>query len=478
MRQRPRVNTCASHRRDRAVNALAVILLTGGAATAVLLGPDAAAGPDRSDKGPAYPAGASVTHFKGLAFDTCIAPTAATMQAWLASPYRAIGVYTSGTERACRRQPNLTRDWVAQVSAMGWKIVPIDVGRQAPCRTNLRKKPIDPKRAEAQGAAAARRAVDAATSLGILPGSALYSDIEHYRADAPRYRGTAKGCRDAVADYISAWTKELHRNGYLAGMYGHVASGTKHAAARYENGNWTRPDAIWTAQWDRKPKLKGWPGVASDQWANRQRIKQYRGDHLEKHGGVVLNIDSNLVDAPVATVAGQYPVAASGAAARRAPRVDSAQVSTPVAGGTAAVLCKVQRRDGRWYKLTDGSYLPQSALAAGATARAAAALSTCAYPAPVQRPEGTTLRAKAAGSSQDRGRLPVGALAWVECRNPDRPSWLSVGNATWVNSDDLATGGPAGSPLPRCEKRGEVDRQSVEPAAGSPVPGADPVDSP
>ena len=454
---RPRVNTCASHRRDRAVNVLAVMLLTGGAASAVMMGPDAQAGPDRSDKGPAYPAGASVTHFKGLAFDTCIAPTAGTMRSWLASPYRAVGIYVSGPERACQRQPNLTRDWVNQLSAMGWKLIPIDVGRQAPCRLNTGKKPIEPKRAESQGIAAARRAVTAAADLGILPGSALYSDIEPYKA-------TRKSCVTAVADYLTGWTKELHKLGYLSGMYGHHKSGTKDAAKRYLSSRWTRPDAIWTSQWDRKPSLKKWPGVSSAQWSNRQRIKQYRGDHLEKHRGVTLNIDSNLVDAPVATVARQYPVVAGGTATKRAPRADAASVGTLVAGGTAAVLCHVERADGRWYKLTDGSYLPQSALAPGS----GEALSACTYPAPVIRDSGTTLHAKAAGSAERRGRLPVGALAWVECRNPDRPSWLATSDGAWINSDDLATGGPAGSPLPRCEKRAHTEaEQNVPPTAAS-----------
>jgi hypothetical protein len=453
------VNTCASHKRDRAVNVLAVFLLTGGAASAVMMGPDAQAGPDRSDKGPAYPAGASVTHFKGLAFDTCTAPTAATMRSWRSSPYRAIGVYTSGPERACQRQPNLSREWVNQVSAMGWKIIPIDVGRQAPCRVNAGKKPIDPDKAESQGTAAARRAVTAAAGLGILPGSALYSDIENYKA-------RRKSCITAVADYLSAWTKELHKLGYLAGMYGHHTTGTTDAAKRYASSRWTRPDAIWSARWDRKPRLDHWSGFTRDMWPNKQRIKQYRGDHLEKHGGVMLNIDSNIVDAPVATVARQYPVVAGGTSTKRAPRADAASMGTLVAGGTASVLCHVEREDGRWYKLTDGSYLPKSALAPGS----GEGLETCTYPAPVIREDGTTLHVKAAGSAEQRGRLPVGALAWVECRNPDRPSWLATSEGTWVNSDDLATGGPAGSPLPRCEKpRSSHDEDSyVSPASADP----------
>ena len=68
----------------------------------------------------AYPAWASATVYTGQAFDACTAPPLTTMQAWLASPYRAIGVYVGGQNRTCA-QPELTRDWVraSPVSAGG-----------------------------------------------------------------------------------------------------------------------------------------------------------------------------------------------------------------------------------------------------------------------------------------------------------------------------------------------------------------------
>ncbi|HEY3007401.1 MAG TPA: hypothetical protein VGJ63_04965, partial [Micromonosporaceae bacterium] len=39
--------------------------------------------------------------FVGYGFDACTAPSSAAMQAWLASPYRAIGIYFGGNNRAC-----------------------------------------------------------------------------------------------------------------------------------------------------------------------------------------------------------------------------------------------------------------------------------------------------------------------------------------------------------------------------------------
>src|SRR5215469_13871309 len=48
-----------------------------------------------------YPAWASATRYAGLAFETCSAPPLASVQAWSASPYRAIGVYVGGVNRTC-----------------------------------------------------------------------------------------------------------------------------------------------------------------------------------------------------------------------------------------------------------------------------------------------------------------------------------------------------------------------------------------
>src|SRR6478752_1182390 len=70
--------------------------------------------------------------FTGMAFDACAAPSVATMQSWLASPYRAVGIYIGGSMRACG-DGNLSSTWVSQVSSMGWGLIPIYVGPQAPC---------------------------------------------------------------------------------------------------------------------------------------------------------------------------------------------------------------------------------------------------------------------------------------------------------------------------------------------------------
>ncbi len=268
---------CGARRRDRAVTLLAAVLLLVGGAAAVLIGPSAQAGGTGADSGPVYPLGASVTQFQGLAFDTCETPTLATMDAWRSSEYRAIGIYLSGENRGCK-QNNLSADWVARVSAWGWRLLPIDLGLQAPCRDNARKKPIQPERARLQGATEADHAGSAAQALGLRPGSAIYADMESYRVNAP-------DCARAVGQYLSGWSSGLHRHGYLAGMYGNLNSAIADAAARYVDPEYTRLDAIWVGHWDGTTTMTGWRGVGDNRWPGHQRAKQFRGDHVETHGG-------------------------------------------------------------------------------------------------------------------------------------------------------------------------------------------------
>ncbi|HEY3604045.1 MAG TPA: DUF1906 domain-containing protein [Sporichthyaceae bacterium] len=427
-----------AHRRDRAVNSLAGLLLVGGASMAVFAGPDAQAGPDHSDPGPSYPAGASVTTFAGKAFDTCETPSLKAMDAWQDSPYRGVGIYLSGRNRLCAAQPNLTPNWVRSTTSVGWHLIPIDVGLQAPCRDNRKKKPMHAKHAEAEGTAAAAGAVSAARTLGILPGSALYADIESYDPTVPN-------CARTVATYLSGWTQELHRRGYLGGMYGTGRSGVGDAAARYAEVDLTRPDAVWLARWDRARSLTGWSGVPDAAWSNHQRMKQYRGDHIERYGGVALNVDSSQVDAPVATVAHSFPITAADTAAHRSPDIAAARVGTLATGATANVICQV-RSLGRpiWDKLDDGTYLDDTRVAGGSTKD----LPECSYASPVASGTGAVIRSGPGPGYDTGGTLPLGALARVTCRDLAQ-SWVRLDH-NWVAAADLAGGGPGSAATPYC----------------------------
>jgi len=232
---------------------------------------------------------------KGPGFDTCRAPSLATMQAWYdSSAYRAVGIYIGGRNRACGGG-HLTADWVSGASAQGWGLIPVYVGLQAPCVLQKGLAKMRAAHAEQEGAADAADAAARAQGYGLQPGSPIYFDLEAFN------HGN-RGCVSVVLAYIGAWTSELHADGYYSAVYGSAASGmatlTRAVASR---PSFDPPDAIWIARWDRRPKTAD-SSVPRDVWAHHQRIKQYRGGHVERHGGVGIDIDSDYVDGPVALV--------------------------------------------------------------------------------------------------------------------------------------------------------------------------------
>ena len=144
---------------------------------------------------------ASATDFTGKGFDACTAPSAATMATWLRlSPYRAVGVYIGGSDRACA-QPALTASWVSQQQAAGWHFMPIYVGPQASFG--------EIHSAASQAVSAAQDAVSQARPLGFGPGTPLYYDME-------AYSGSLNG---KVLRFLTSWTRELHTLGYSSGVY-------------------------------------------------------------------------------------------------------------------------------------------------------------------------------------------------------------------------------------------------------------------
>ncbi len=280
-----------------------------------------------------YTAGASATRYSGLAFDTCTAPPLTAIRAWAASPYRALGVYIGGVNRTCK-QPELTATWVTAVSGLKWRLLPIYKGLQAPCGGKVTDQKITPSVAVSQGRAAAGDAVAKAKALGMTGGSALYNDMEPYTA-------TDASCRATVLQYLSGWTKETHRLGYVAGVYAQLSSGARNLAESYTSTSYARPDALWIARYDGVPALSGWAGVPDSNWAVHQRAKQYRNSHNETYGGVTINIDNDRVDAPVATVGYSYRVTSGTPLnARSGPSASYPVVGTRQPGSTLRVLCQ------------------------------------------------------------------------------------------------------------------------------------------
>ncbi len=225
--------------------------------------------------------------FTGSGFDACTAPRPADMQAWLASPYRAIGIYVGGVNRGCA-QPELTASWVSAQQSAGWRLLPIYMGLQAPCTTSSKPHRIDPANAYGQGTAAANDAVTQATALGLSRESIIFGDMEAYRTDDA-------GCRTAVLQFQSAWSQRLHDLGYFSGFYSSLSSGVADQVAVYASTDYVRPDYLWFARYDNVATVSN-PAIPDSYWAPHRRIKQYQGGHPETWGGVTINVDNDFVD--------------------------------------------------------------------------------------------------------------------------------------------------------------------------------------
>jgi hypothetical protein len=211
----------------------------------------------------------------GLGFDTCTAPSAGQMKAWVASPYNTVGIYIGGSERACA-QPNLTRSWITARAAAGWHFIPLYVGWQAAWDSLTATAPATLGRQDADDAAAR------AQRLGIGRGALLYYDMESYKT-------TAQG--NAATAFLSAWTAELHAKGYRSAVYSSASTGIADLVAR--RGKMTEPDVVEIAHWngvaDADPKstpANAWP---------MQRAHQYVGNTTGTYGGVKISIDKDYM---------------------------------------------------------------------------------------------------------------------------------------------------------------------------------------
>jgi uncharacterized protein YraI len=401
-----------------------------------------------------YPPITSATRLTGYAFDTCAAPPLTTMQTWkIASRYQGVGAYIGGVSRSCA-QPNLSAAWVTTVSLQGWRIIPIYVGHQAPCIRRSSAARFTSGTADILGTADAADAVSQAQALGMLPGSAIYGDMEHYSADDPE-------CRTAVLAYVSAWTKELHRQGYLAGMYAHISSGAKHLSEAYISTVYARPDALWIARWDNNSTLTGWAGVPDALWSNHQRGTQYRGDHNETYGGIKISIDSDHFDAPVATVGYAYQITSSANLnGRSGPRTSTPIVQAYPPGATVAVVCQTRGTKigttSVWNKLADGNYVSDFYVSTPSNTSYSEPLPRCSYPFQVTIPI-LNKRTGPGASYPITGTLRGGALGWVTCQRSGSTVgttavWDRLDDGTYVSDYYLATPSKTSSsaPLPSC----------------------------
>ncbi|MGI9008296.1 MAG: glycoside hydrolase domain-containing protein, partial [Streptosporangiaceae bacterium] len=219
--------------------------------------------------------------YTGPGFDACAAPSAHAMTKWRSSKFRAVGIYIGGINRACA-QASLTPSWLSSITGQGWHFFSIYPGLQSSCVLAAGDATITTAHAAAQGTAAADDAAARAASLGIAKGTPLIFDMEAY----------GPSCDGQVTTFLSGWDAELHARGYRAGIY---ESFSNIGALIKASGTITEPDVIYYADWDGKATTTS-PYMPSGRWTQHARIHQYLGGHLETHGGVSIDIDSDQLD--------------------------------------------------------------------------------------------------------------------------------------------------------------------------------------
>ena len=251
--------------------------------------PTGTGAPSPSPTGTGTPSPSAASSLTG--FDTCTAPSLQAMKAWRPN-YAAVAIYIGGPEMGCG-YGNLSKGWVQSTEGMGWSLMPIYVGPQATC--NSFSDEIIPGQAAAEGTQSATQAVADAASFGLGKGSPIYYDMEGYDE-------TDSSCVTAVLTFLDAWDRQLVASGYVSGVYSSAASGVTdlQTTTTIAGHPLAEPQAIWIALWDNVLNVTGSPYVTSAVWPTSARSKQYAGPHVVSIGGYSVDIDSDLVDGPVA----------------------------------------------------------------------------------------------------------------------------------------------------------------------------------
>lgn len=402
-----------------------------------------------------YPTASSATRLQSRFFDTCTAPSLTALAAWRGrSPYTGVNIYFGGRNRGCT-QPNLTAPWVQSATAAGWSLVPTYFGDQPFCVFGTKPYRFTASNAVARGKADGIDAVIRARALGLLAGSALYADVEHYDR-------TNTSCVAAVRNYVSEWTRTLHWYGFVAGVYVHQDSGLRDLAASHFATNLARPDAVWMARWDNVATVTGWPTAGNTLWAEWQRSKQYRGDHVETWGGVSMNIDSDIIKGPVATVAKRYRVTATSTLnVRSGPASSYPIVGTLAPNAVASVICQARGQvvsgNPVWDRISTGGFVSDRYLSTPSQTGFSAGLPICSYPGQVTISTPVNTRSGPGTSYAVNGSLQGGALGYVACQKTGvrvgtTTVWNQLVDGRWLS--DYYIGNTSNTtfsaPVPRC----------------------------
>lgn len=233
--------------------------------------------------------------YTGLGFDNCGLPKVSQLAAWTnaKSPYKALNVYIGGVNAACPTPVSPT--WVKSVTKLGWGIIPTYVGLQSPS-PECPCAAINPTKAYSEGVAAAKDAASIMATDGMpaFKHNPIYDDMEGYTRNTVDTK--------AVRTFLKAWTIELHKLGFLSGVYAGAATGVTDLVKVYGT-TYPEPDDLWIAEWNNEQTVSS-PYVPAGDWANHQRIHQFNGNTNLSYGGVTFKgADGDYCDGAVVSAA-------------------------------------------------------------------------------------------------------------------------------------------------------------------------------
>jgi hypothetical protein len=206
---------------------------------------------------------------------------------WTNTPYWNFGLYIGGSVAAC---PATSASYVTSLRNMGWKLMLIWVGPQAPCSSFGTRISYTTSTAASQGKNEAIAAYNKLVNLGI---ETLNTPVTY---DLEAYDTSNSSCLAAVKSFMAAWTAQLHVSpAQKSGVYGSSCGSGLDSFASIS----PVPDYIVGADWDGASSTASISCIPSTHWVYNQRHKQYRGGHNETYNGVTVSVDSDCSNGPV-----------------------------------------------------------------------------------------------------------------------------------------------------------------------------------
>jgi uncharacterized protein YraI len=216
------------------------------------------------------------------------------------------------------------------------------------------------------------------------------------------------------------------------------------------------------ARWDGVRSLTNWPTATNSQWSVYQRAKQYRGDHNETWGGVTINIDNDVLKAPVASVARTYKVTSTTALnARSGPSTSYSIVRSYAPGASLPVVCQTTGKKvgttSVWDRLTSGAWVSDYYVSTPSSTGFTSALPRCTYPGQVTTASLNARTGPGTSYAITGSALPRGALAYVMCQKAGTKVgttsvWNKLIDGRWVSDYYVSNRSNTtwSAPVPRC----------------------------